>query len=100
MLNNQSRIPIANLTDEDVERAIEKLRKVYTDAYNWPAPNFEENLEGAGYAKRRIRSRVRAAVNSWDLMRLNPGALPHMQAEDTYQPRYEEYPDMEATPDE
>ena len=97
LLNNQSRIEIAELTDEDVESTIEKLRQVYTDAYNWPAPNLEENLEGAGNVGRRIRSRVRTAVNSWDLMRLNPGTLPHMQTEDTYRPTYDEDPDMETT---
>jgi len=100
LLNEQSRIQIADLTDEDVKKAIQKLRLVYSEAYNWLAPNLEENLEGTGNIERRIRSRVRAAVNSWDLMRLKPGVLPHMRAEETYQPSYEEDPDMETTADE
>jgi hypothetical protein len=78
---------------------IEELRTVYSSAYQWEAPPLPEDglNEGKNFLQRRIRLRVRAAVNSWDLMRLRPGSEPQMEIDDTYHERYEEEADMEIT---
>jgi len=99
LLGPQSRIPITELTDEDWSNVIEELRTVYSSAYQWEAPPLPEDglNEGKNFLQRRIRLRVRAAVNSWDLMRLRPGSEPQMEIDDTYHERYEEEADMEIT---
>lgn len=55
---------------EDMNRSMENLRMLYSDAYDWNAPPEESTgVRGVGF-QRRMRYKVRAAINSWDLQRL------------------------------
>ena len=57
-------------TPEDLNQSMENLRLLYSDAYDWNAPPEESTgVRGVGF-QRRMRYKVRAAINSWDLQRL------------------------------
>ena len=58
-----------------MQTTVDKLRDIYSVAYNWDAPLIERRVSGAGY-QRRMRFQVRASINEWDLMRLYPNARP------------------------
>ena len=62
-------------TPEVVQTTVDRLRSIYSIAYNWDAPLMERRVSGAGY-QRRMRFQVRASINEWDLMRLFPNARP------------------------
>ena len=81
------------LTDADVHETMEKLRRVYSDAYGWDAPPLPERARGGGY-QNRMRYYVRAAINEWDLLRLYPDAQPETES-DEFRYEYEENPDLE-----
>ena len=70
-------LPLHSPTEEDVSATVEKLRQLYSDAYDWNAPALEGDAGGAGYAG-RMRYKVRAAINTWDLLRLHPNATPEI----------------------
>lgn len=76
----------------DVRETIEKLRQVYTTAYGWDAPRVSTDTGDS--ERRRMRYRVRAAINEWDLRRLYPGATPEIEGED-YRSAYTEDRDLE-----
>ena len=80
-------------SDDDVNAAVEKLRQIYTNAYGWDAPPLEGKAGGAGY-QGRMRYKVRAAINEWDLMRLYPGSQPETES-DEFILTYEENSDLE-----
>ena len=69
------RIRLDEPTAEVVQTTVDKLRDIYSVAYNWDAPLIERRVSGAGY-QRRMRFQVRASINEWDLMRLYPNARP------------------------
>ena len=77
-------------TEEDVNTTVAKLQQIYSVAYGWEAPSIEATTRGAGY-QRRMRYRVRAAINEWDLRRLVPNARPQTEGTD-YRPSYNEDP--------
>lgn len=79
-------------SDEDVKDVLEKLRRLYSQAYDWDAPALSDTASGAGF-RGRMRYKVRAAINQWDLRRLNLGD-PETVGDD-YKPGYEEDPDLE-----
>ena len=80
-------------TDDDVNATVEKLRQLYSDAYGWDAPGLTGNAGGAGF-QGRMRYKVRAAINEWDLLRLKPGTKPDTEI-DEFIPVYEENADLE-----
>ena len=80
-------------SDDDVNATVEKLRKLYSDAYGWDAPPLEGKAGGAGH-QRRMRYKVRSAINEWDLMRLYPGSKPETES-DEFILTYEENADLE-----
>lgn len=82
---------------EYIDATMEKLRELYAKAYDWRPPHREETAGGAG-ATGRMRYKVRAAINEWDLRRLRPGYEPVTEA-DEFKPAYEEDSDMEHTAD-
>ena len=75
-------------TDADVQRTISKLRDIYSAAYGWDAPHLEGKAGGAGYQS-RMRYKVRAAINEWDLLRLYPDSRPETVSDD-YRHTYKE----------
>ena len=82
-------------TDEDVRETMEKLRKIYADAYGWDAPPLSPPPRGAG-EQNRMRYRVRTSINEWDLLRLYPEYSPETDVQ-VFSHTYEENPDLERT---
>ena len=72
---------------------VEKLRDIYSVAYDWDAPRREGTAGGAGF-QGRMRYKVRAAVNEWDLLRLYPNSRPETEGTE-FSSRYEEVPELE-----
>ena len=85
--------PLEPPTDEDVNATIERLRQIHCVAYVWDAPRREGKAGGAGY-QGRMRYKVRAAINEWDLLRLYPDSRPETEGTELTI-SYEEQPDLE-----
>ena len=85
--------PLTQPTDTDVQLTMENLRRLYTDAYGWAAPPVPIRAGGAGY-QNRMRYRVRAAINEWDLMRHYPDYQPNIEGEE-FRHFYAENADLE-----
>ena len=79
-------------TAEKITTAVEKLRHIYGIAYAWEAPQVESMTGGAGH-RSRMRYKVRAAINEWDLMRLYPNSRPETEGID-YRLGYHEDPEL------
>ena len=79
-------------TAEQITTTVEKLRHIYSAAYTWEAPRVESLTGGAGH-RSRMRYKVRAAINEWDLMRLYPNSRPETEGID-YRPGYQEEPEL------
>ncbi len=84
------------LTDEGVNGTIEQLRRVYSAAYDWDAPPAGVTARGGGY-QARMRYKIRAAINEWDLQRLFPGASPET-VDTEFQYDYGEIPELDEGP--
>ncbi len=92
LLENKCDI-LSSPTDDDVNTTVEKLRQLYSDAYGWDAPALSGKAGGAGTSG-RMRYKVRAAINAWDLLRLFPDSDPDIVS-DEFNPTYEENRDLE-----
>ena len=92
-LLEQSCIPLNAPAEDDVNDMIDKLRKIYSEAYDWDAPRLAGRTGGAGIQV-RMRYKVRAAINEWDLLRLYPGSAPDTVV-DEFRTTYEEDVDLE-----
>ena len=79
--------------EADLNQTVEKLRRLYEDAYGWSPPVQNATVGGAGF-QRRMRHKVRAAVNEWDLIRLRPGYGPDTKV-DPYTKEYIDNSDLE-----
>ena len=86
-------MPLKTPTDTDVQGTVDKLRNIYSAAYGWDAPTLEREAGGADY-QARMRYKVRAAINEWDLLRLYPGYRPETEGEE-FRHSYEENIDLE-----
>ena len=62
-------------TADDVRDTLETLRVLYSEAYEWEAPRLETGARGVG-VQARMRYKVRAAINAWDLLRIYPDSRP------------------------
>ncbi|MCY4460657.1 MAG: DUF2791 family P-loop domain-containing protein [Albidovulum sp.] len=80
-------------SDEDVKSTVATLRGLYEKAYDWVPPPYEATAGGAG-VQGRMRYKVRAAINEWDLRRLHPGYQPITEFENIAT-SYEENADLE-----
>ena len=85
--------PLTPPSDAEAQKAVAKLREIYSAAYGWPAPELAAEVGGAGY-QNRMRYKVRAAINQWDLLRLYPNARPETQYHE-FRHTYEENRDLE-----
>ena len=86
-------MPLSPPSDADVNATVEKLRDIYSGAYAWDAPPLEVKTGGAGY-RNRMRYKVRASINEWDLLRLYPNSRPETEG-DEYRHTYQEDADLE-----
>ena len=77
-LLEQSCLTLEPPSDEDVKATVETLRGLYHKAYSWEPPTHEATAGGAGF-QGRMRYKVRAAINEWDLRRLHPGYEPETE---------------------
>ena len=80
-------------TDGEVQHTVDKLREIYSNAYDWNAPALQGETRGAGF-EARMRYKVRAAINEWDLRRLYPDYRPETEV-DEFRHTYEENVDLE-----
>ncbi len=81
-------------SDEGVKAAIDTLRSLYHTAYGWEPPAHEASAGGAG-VQGRMRYKVRAAINEWDLRRLHSDYQPVTEGED-FQTSYDSNADLES----
>jgi hypothetical protein len=63
--------------DAELDRAYQTLKKLHGDAFGWSPPDVP-GLERLGAT--RMRQYVRAWINEWDLLRLDPGFRPESVA--------------------
>ena len=65
--------------DDELDRAYAALKKLHADAFAWSPPDVA-GLERLGAT--RMRQYVRAWINEWDLVRLDPDFQPQSLAVD------------------
>ena len=65
--------------DDELDRAYSALKRLHADAFGWSPPDVA-GLERLGAT--RMRQYVRAWINEWDLLRLDPGFRPETVAAD------------------
>ncbi len=88
--------PLSPPSDDDVNVTVDKLRQLYSDTYDWDAPPLQGKAGGAGF-RGRMRYKIRAAINEWDLLRLYPGSSPDPEIKE-FRPGYDENVDLEREP--
>jgi hypothetical protein len=66
-------VPLVPPDEAELDRTYRTLRRLHGDAYAWEAPDVP-GLERLGAT--RMRQYVRAWINEWDLVRLDPGYRP------------------------
>ena len=91
LLNNC--IALNQPSDDEIDSSLETLRTLYKTTYDWEPPHYKSTSGDAGLQK-RMRYKVRAAINEWDLRRLNPNYQPDTKI-DEYKIHYEEDKDTE-----
>lgn len=77
--------------DAELTQAYERLRELHGRAFGWQPPEVA-GLERLGAT--RMRQYVRAWINEWDLVRLDPGFRPETETVDLPSD-YREDPDLE-----
>jgi P-loop Domain of unknown function (DUF2791) len=63
--------------DAELDRAYSTLKRLHGDAFGWTPPDVA-GLERLGAT--RMRQYVRAWINEWDLIRLDPAYVPHTES--------------------
>ncbi|BCB86569.1 BREX system ATP-binding domain-containing protein [Phytohabitans suffuscus] len=79
--------------DVELKQAYDRLRELHGRAFGWQPPDVA-GLERLGAT--RMRQYVRAWINEWDLLRLDPGFRPETEMVDVPSD-YREDPDLERT---
>jgi hypothetical protein len=77
--------------DAELDRAYARVKALHGEAFGWVAPDVP-GLERLGAT--RMRQYVRAWINEWDLVRLDPGYRPSTEAV-FVSPTYADDPDLE-----
>jgi len=77
--------------DVELKQTYDRLRELHGRAFRWQAPDVA-GLERLGAT--RMRQYVRAWINEWDLVRLDPGFRPETETVDVPSD-YREDPDLE-----
>ena len=86
-------VPLELPNPGDLERTAAKLRGIHSIAYDWEAPPIEMTQVEVSF-QNRMRYRVRAAINEWDLKRLYPDAQPETEGQE-FKPSFEEQTELE-----
>jgi hypothetical protein len=84
-------ISLAPPDDAELSSAYASLRALHGEAFGWDPPDVV-GLERLGAT--RMRQYVRAWINEWDLVRLDPGARPDTEVVEL-PPRWDEDPGLE-----
>jgi hypothetical protein len=79
--------------DAELDDAYRRLKTLHSDAFGWDAPDVS-GLERLGAT--RMRQYVRAWINEWDLVRLDPGFRPQSQVAPVVF-SYAEQPDLDGS---
>jgi hypothetical protein len=82
--------------DIELKQAYARLRELHGRAFRWQPPDVD-GLERLGAT--RMRQYVRAWINEWDLVRLDPGFRPETEVLDVASD-YREDPDLERSASE
>ncbi len=77
--------------EEELDRAYLRLKAMHSEAFAWDAPDVA-GLERLGAT--RMRQYVRAWINEWDLVRLDPAFLPQTEVA-TIDTSYDEQPELD-----
>jgi len=80
-------------SERDIRETVKTLRDLYRTAFDWEPPAQEMDIGGAGEWG-RMRYKVRAAINEWDLRRLIPNYKPDITV-DEFNTSYAENTDLE-----
>jgi hypothetical protein len=82
-------------TTETVTTTVERLRRIYTAAYDWNAPPPSDDVleRNVGYQE-LMRYKIRASINEWDLLRLFPGSHPETEVTE-FRHSYDEVRELE-----
>lgn len=88
-------LPLARQDRRALEDTYRKLRRIHAEAYGWEPPELRR---GEGAALRSMREHVRAWINEWDLLRLDPAYSPDIEVEHL-ETDYSERPELEAPPE-
>lgn len=96
--NSPCRVDLSPVSQQALQEAHDKARRLYAEAYGWEPPREDVSLRESSA---RMRQYVRAWITRWDLMRLYPGYTPEIQT-DTYVPDLSEREGLERSdqPDE
>ena len=76
----------------ELDRTYRRLKAMHSEAFEWDAPDVA-GLERLGAT--RMRQYVRAWINEWDLVRLDPSYLPETEVA-SVSLGYEEQPELDA----
>lgn len=76
---------------DELDQAYARLRDLHAEAFGWDPPDVP-GLERLGAT--RMRQYVRAWINEWDLVRLDPTFRPQTEAAQVV-PSYDEQPELE-----
>src|SRR5258707_7237708 len=88
------RLPLQPPDDDELTRAYSALKQLHADAFGW-TPLDIAGLERLGAT--RMRQYVRAWINEWDLVRLDPAFRPQTVAVEIVSD-YREDSDLEGAP--
>ena len=91
-------IPLDLPRPEELERTATILRRIYGVAYNWDPPSIDMTRTEVGY-QNRMRYKIRAAINEWDLKRLYPNVQPETEGQE-FKPSFEELTELEQEPED
>ena len=86
-------IELSESDDERNREILERLRTIYSRAYDWETPPATP-LRNAAESWMKMRHRIRAPIEEWDLLRLDPETTPHIIAEEE-RADYTERPELE-----
>ena len=93
-LLEHERVSLNPPTETEIRETVEKLQEIYSEAYDWEAPALPpEETRGVGH-QNRMRYKVRASINQWDLMRHYPDHRLDTEG-DEFRHSYDENRDLE-----
>lgn len=90
-------VDLRSPTRDEVDEMCQKVRALYSSAYDWPAPEIENRREWLGSDS--IRRHIRIWINTWDFLRLY-GTEPELVVEEVTAPSEEDEDIQREAPDD